>query len=369
MKIAIVYDVLYPFYVGGAEIRNYELARRLSKNNDVHLYGIKLWKGEDIIKKDGIYYHGIGRYRDMYNFKGQRNILEPIKYSFKLYKELKKEKYDIIDCSAFPYFPCFACKLAKNKAKFIITWHQYWNDYWFSYLGILKGLCGYLVEKITKHLTKNIIAVSDKTARDLRLENIEIIYNGIDLKEVEKTKPNKEKSDLIYVGRLINGKNVDLLIKSIVLLKKRPKTIIIGDGPEKERLKKLTEKLGLKDCIKFLGFVEKEKVYSYLKSSKVFVFPSILEGFGMAVMEAMACRLPSIVIKHKWNAAAELVKDRETGLITENYENELARAITSLLKNEGLRKKMSKKAREKAQSYDWEKQADKLLGFYKSSLD
>lgn len=54
MKIAIVYDMIYPFNIGGAEIRNYEIAKRLARHHEVHLFGVKLWDGPDVIRRDGL---------------------------------------------------------------------------------------------------------------------------------------------------------------------------------------------------------------------------------------------------------------------------------------------------------------------------
>ncbi len=58
-KLALVYDAIYPYIKGGGEKRFYEIGKRLSKDYEVHFYGMKLWKGDDVIQKDGIYYHGI----------------------------------------------------------------------------------------------------------------------------------------------------------------------------------------------------------------------------------------------------------------------------------------------------------------------
>ena len=79
MKIALVYDMIYPYSIGGAEVRNYSLAKRLTEQgHEVHLYGIKLWNGPDTIKKDGIFIHGICRYTQKYNFKGNREEIKHI---------------------------------------------------------------------------------------------------------------------------------------------------------------------------------------------------------------------------------------------------------------------------------------------------
>ena len=62
MKIAMTTDVIYPFTVGGSEIRNHEILKRLAKNgHEVHIYGAKLWRGKDIIKLDGISIHGVSK--------------------------------------------------------------------------------------------------------------------------------------------------------------------------------------------------------------------------------------------------------------------------------------------------------------------
>jgi len=64
MKIALVYDMIYPYNIGGAELRNYEIAKRLSQNHEVHLFGVKMWDGPNIIIREGIVIHGVCRYSD-----------------------------------------------------------------------------------------------------------------------------------------------------------------------------------------------------------------------------------------------------------------------------------------------------------------
>jgi glycosyltransferase involved in cell wall biosynthesis len=375
MKIAIVYDMIYPFNIGGVEVRNYELAQRLSKNHEIHLFGVKLWEGPDIIKKDGLTLHGVCRYKNLYNFKGTRTIWEPIKFATKLYKPLKKEKFDIIDTSTFVYFHCFTCKAISilNQTPLIFTWHQYWGDYWYNYLGKLKGFIGKTIEKTSSKLTKNHLAISKTTKNDLiknklKKENIFLNYDGVNLNEINKSKPTKEKFDLIFVGRLNHQKNVSLLIKTTSLLKKqfpKIKVCIIGDGPERKELKSLTEKLNLTKNIFFKGFIEnKEEVYGHMKSSKIFVLSSVLEGFGIVVVEANACGLPVIVIDNKWNASKELIQENKNGLISKNNPQDLKKQITLLLENKNLRDKMNIESKQMAKQFDWDNIAKELEQYY-----
>jgi len=380
MKIAIIYDMIYPYSIGGAEIRNFSLAENLAKKgHEVHLYGVKLWKGPNRIKRNGVFIRGVCRYKNKYDFKGRRNIVEPILFSFKLFLALVREKFDIIDCSVFPYFQCFSCKLYSilKKVPLIITWHEVWRDYWYSYLGMFKGFFGDVIENIVAKLTNKIIAVSDRTKRDLMTlgvsnENINVVYNWVDMKKIKRIKLDKEKSDIIYAGRHLKHKNVDLLIWSLVFVKKKfpgVKVIITGKGPETEKLRLLTKKLGLEGNIKFLGFISNQSdVYAYMKTSKVFVLPSILEGFGIVVIEANACGLPVITIKSKKNAAADLIENEKNGFVCNLLEQELANNIIKLLDDDSLRKKMSNISKKYAEKYDKNKIVNQIEKLYVENI-
>ena len=110
MKIAFVYDAVYPWVKGGAEMRIHELGRRLSaRGHDVHLFGIKWWEGGDVIEYEGMTLHGVWA-RELY-VAGKRSISEALVFSVKLFPSLIKEKFDLIDVSVFPYFSCFTVKL------------------------------------------------------------------------------------------------------------------------------------------------------------------------------------------------------------------------------------------------------------------
>lgn len=375
MKIAIVYDMIYPFNVGGAEIRNYEIATRLSKNHEVHLFGVKLWDGPDVIEKDGLIIHGVCQYPKLDNFKGARTILSPIKFALKLYRPLKKEKFDIIDTSTFVYFHCFTCKLISilNKTPLVFTWHQYWDSYWYSYLGLIKGFIGRQIEKTVKRISANHIAVSQTTRNDLiragiKKDKIFLNYNGVDFKKVSSVSAENKIYDLIFVGRLIHQKNVSLLIEAVAILKKdmpQIKVCIVGDGPIRNTLTDLTKKLNLQNNIVFLGFLKDlTDVYQKMKSAKVFVLSSLLEGFGIVVVEANACGLPVVVIKHRWNASQELIDHGQNGLISEGNPEDLADNIKKILLDDDLLKKMTVHSLAKSKNFNWDDIAEDLERYY-----
>jgi L-malate glycosyltransferase len=166
---------------------------------------------------------------------------------------------------------------------------------------------------------------------------------------------------------LTSHKNVDVLIKSIKLIKeKNPeiKSLIIGDGAEKKRLEELTRKLNLEKNIKFLGFLENnDDVYALMKSSKVFVLPSTREGFGIVVIEANACGIPVITVNHKDNAARDLIEEGKNGFVCQLDEEEISKSIIRILKN-SLGRKMKKVCMDLAKKYDWDKIANRIKKVY-----
>lgn len=369
MKIAYVYDLIYPWVKGGAEKRIYEIGKRLAeKGHEVHWFGLKWWDGVKDIPLDGMHLHGIGEWNNLY-VNGRRSIKEALYFGLKTLIDLNSD-FDVIDCQATLYFPCFSAKMRSftSRSKLVITWHEVWGDYWFKYLG-RKGIFGLSIEKLTTKLTNKNITVSNKTKEDLERMGVkcEVIPNGVDLRKIEKIRPSDEESDIIFVGRLINEKKVDILINSVELVKKEipdVKCIIIGDGPERDRLEKLTSDLGLDRNIKFTGFLEDhDDVISYMKASKVFVLPSVREGFGIAALEANACGLPIVTVNHKRNAACDLIND-SNGFVCELSKVDIANNVLRGLERNDIKGKCI----ENAMKYDWDKIVDLAENFYKRAI-
>lgn len=374
MKIAYVYDVIYPYVIGGAEKRVWEISKRLARNgHEVHIFGIKYWAGGALLMKEGVYLHGVGKPKELY-VDGRRSIHFALYFATKLLPNLIKGDYDIIDSQEFSYLPCFSAKICSSvkSIRLIITWYEVWDDYWYEYLGKL-GIFGKVIEKMTTYLTRDMIAVSERTKRGLEqigvTNEIKIIPNGIDIGLIGRIKASDKESDVLFAGRLIKEKNVDVLIKAVKLLKKEipgVKSIIIGDGPERRKLEQLVLDLELENNIEFTGFLdEHDNVIAYMKSSKVFLLPSTREGFGIVALEANACGLPVITVDHKMNAACDFIINDRNGFICELSEYDVAAKILQGLEN---RVAMAKKCIESAKGYDWDKIAKLTESVYENRL-
>jgi glycosyltransferase involved in cell wall biosynthesis len=351
MKIAFVYDAAYPFVKGGGEKRIYEIARRLAEH-EVDWITLKWWEGKSRIERHGIGYVGIGEWRELYK-DGRRSISEALYFAFKAIPHLLKD-YDVIDCSAFPYFPCFSSRFcsALKRSRLFVTWHEVWDDYWYEYLG-RKGFFGKVVESLVSKLKAGHIAVSKLTAEMLGRKGCkaEVIPNGVDLEFIESV-DSSEEYELIFAGRLIEEKGADVFIRLCAKLRKKFdfRAAVIGEGPMFGSLRDES-----KDQVDFLPFVEEERFYSLLKGAKLFVLPSKREGFSISALEAIACDTPVLTIEHELNASKELAE--MYGFVAKNFDEMLGFAEKILAGEwEAKRPNLSK--------YDWNSIAKRVEEVY-----
>ncbi len=378
MKIAFVYDAVYPWIKGGAEKRIYEIGTRLAvRGDEVHLFGIKWWDGEDVIEYDGMVLHGVCAAQELY-VNSRRSIPGTLVFSLKLVWHMFREKFDVIDVSVFPYFSCFSVKFVSvfRRTPVVFTWHEVWGDHWYEYMGRL-GFFGKLVERMVLFLSSNIVVVSEMTKKDLRSpgldgNKIRLVPNGVDLKKISIVTPSDEACDVLFAGRLIREKNVDVLLEAVVQVREDMpdvKCCIIGTGPEKKQLEGLAASHGLVDDgnIRFFDFMEYDEMIARMKSSKVLVLPSSREGFGMVVVEAFACGVPVVTVAEAHNAAAELV-DVGCGFVVKLDARAIAGAVRELLGDEELRYRMGKAAEEAGRGYDWDGIVHELRELYEELI-
>jgi len=231
--------------------------------------------------------------------------------------------------------------------------------------------------KETYRKSDAIISVSKYSARYLTKIGISsnkifVIPNGVD---IEKFNPYIDTSELenkfgdnnilLYAGPVIQRKGLIYLIKSMPkILAKHKDTVLIlvGDGDQKENLKRLSNKLGVSKNVIFEGFVSEDQLPAYYNVCDLFVFPSLQEGFGMVLAEAMACG--KTVVASNNTAIPEVVGDAGVLVETKNSDA-LAEAIIDLLNDENKRKKLEKKALKRVhEKFTWSTSADKLLRVY-----
>jgi glycosyltransferase involved in cell wall biosynthesis len=359
MRIAILYDCVYPYTIGGVERRVREIGRRLAaRGHEVHHFGMTFWDGPGTIEEGGVHIHGVSPASPLYS-GGRRAILPAARYAGSLFLPLLSGNFDLIDAQQFPYLHCLpaAFAAAARRIPLVVTWHEVWGPYWKDYLGRAMGIVGELTEQIVARLPASIAAVSRTTADQLGSLGIggqvEIIPNGIDPLVIAAAPPADGHWDILSAGRLIPEKRIDLLLDAVpYLIAEYPslRVLILGDGPSRPALEGLASLLGIQEHVTFAGFVpDPATVIGFMKSAGVFVSPSIREGFGMAALEAMACGTPVVTVDHPRNAVRELVNPT-TGLVASLTSEDLGEKILDCLRDQS---RFRAGCTAMAAAYDW----------------
>ena len=163
---------------------------------------------------------------------------------------------------------------------------------------------------------------------------------------------------LVFVGRLVEEKGVDDLIRAVAIVADAlpdVTAIILGEGPDRPRMEVLSAELGVGDRIVFLGWMQPDAVPDYLSAADVFVGPSKraksggVEGQGLTFIEAMLAGTP--VIATRSGGIVDAVQDGRTGLlVSENEPEEIAAAIRRLVRNPELAQRLAARGREMVMS-------------------
>jgi glycosyltransferase involved in cell wall biosynthesis len=357
MKIAFLAEFFYP-HVGGCERRFLEIGTRLAKRgHEVHAFTLRydrnLAEGELI---DGIFIH---RYANSYNYilpSGFRSPTGVLKYSFATFMKLLGKDFDVYYSNQFPMLHSIFAKSATSPLI------QEWCEVWYEPLKItiiqqlLKKLGDYhvAVSEFTKHRLLNFLGLSD--------DKITIIPNGVDNSQFHGNMLNKVLGRIVYVGRLVSHKHVDMLIDAFCEVKEKvpeAELHIVGSGASMRLIESRAS--NIRDCFIY-GFLPDDQMINLLKSAWVFVSPSEREGSGIAVLEGMAAGLPFVTVNYPDNAVKELARFK-CGLVVDPTSSAIASAILQLLKNEGMWKGMSRNALDFAKAHDWDIVADLMESF------
>lgn len=285
--------------------------------------------------------------------------LKHITYIFLGFYNLWKYRKEYCLVRAFEV-SSFLAYLTKKllKKKYIVSIHTRWS----KQVEMKNKILGMIAKFIEKRVIRNadiVIPLSpwlEEYAKNIGAKKTILIPNFIDEK-IFNNKNRKEEKMIIFAGRLHRIKNVGTLIKAFKIVEESFPDYwlyIIGDGEERKNLENLSKELNIKN-IKFLGFIEHERLVEYYKRAKIFVLPSIEEGQPNVLLEACACEVA--IIASNIRANRDVLEENALYFQPENYI-ELAEKIVYLLKNEPVRKNLAKNLYEKSKIY-WFKNVKK----------
>jgi len=240
----------------------------------------------------------------------------------------------------------------------------------------VEGRAGEWCARISQSVYRSacsVICVSEKV-RDQVIEgagpraNATVIYNGVDPEMFSAADGGPGEPVILCVGNLIPIKGHELLLRAFAAIQNQFSGLsleIIGDGPERPRLQRLAEELGIAARVNFRGRQGRRQVSEAMRRATVFALPSNYEGLGCVYLEAMSAGKP--VIACRGQGIEEVIEQGVNGcLIGADEFQELAQTLAGLLSQPDLRRKMGHAARQTIlQGYTLQHQAARLLRFYR----
>ena len=337
-KVLIVSDALAPWHKGGKEERYEQLAKHFQSDDiEIIFATMKWWQG-----KDPQGYVSICPRISMYNSDGGRSVWQSIRFAIACLK-VYKLKPDLIECDQIPFLQIFTLWIVAKlrRIPITVTWHEVWGiQYWKEYAPKIARFAA-ICERLTMRLPDRIIANSEFTANRLRAfgvakNRLALIENKLDIEFMKNASTDLAGYQILFAGRLIAHKRVDILLRAVEILKSKNPNVclgIIGNGPESKTLKQIAFDLNIQDNVKFLGEISKhEDVIGIMKKSEIFVSASEREGYGQSVLEALYLGLNVIVSDNPNNAATKIVSDNQQGIVLKESKPQLyAEAISELL--------------------------------------
>jgi glycosyltransferase involved in cell wall biosynthesis len=355
---------------GGAEVVAFYEAKYLARDHDINVITScePGTKREDVF--DNIKVFRCGRIR---NYVQLNAFADRISFIRSAYLFGKKQEYDLVVGFSIITYPVAWTISKKLKIPCIIRYHDVLVGRWIKNFG-LTGIIGELFERYT--LSRNFaafIAVSNYTANNLKKyirdkEKIYVVHNGVEVPEITVTK--SQNPTIACVSRLVKYKHTDDLINALGLIIKDFPDLqckIIGTGFEEEKLRQLATQTGVAEHVTFLGFVKDHMdVLRIVKSSHVFCLPSSLEGFGIVIIEAMACGVPFVATDI---APILEVSERKGGLIYKCRDvGDLAEKLKIILGDIQLQNRLIDEGLKRAQEFHWSNISAKSEVIYKKIL-
>lgn len=287
---------------------------------------------------------------------------------------LDKENFDILHFHE-PWVPMLSRQiLTRSKAINIATFHAVIPETLVS-RSVIKAVTPYS-QSIIKYLHE-LTAVSQPATeyiKSLTDMPISIIPNGIDLRKYHAHRypklTSKTLKTVLYVGRLERRKGAKYLIKAFKYLTDNldnVQLIIAGDGPDREKLEKLTKDLRLNN-VHFVGYVSETEKLELIKNSSLFCSPAVYgESFGIVLLESMASGLVTVCGNNSGYSA--LMKDIGAISVVNPHETEeFARRMKLLLEENDIRKIWQNWAVNYVKQFDWPKVVDQYEKLYFESI-
>lgn len=303
-------------------------------------------------------------------------------------------KYPLARLQILPFF-CIHTLVTARYARSCDLIHAQWTlsaaaaalGGWLHHRPVMVTVQGSDIFQATRHpvgawLTQNMLVRCDRitalsralqeatAAIGVQEDKIWIVPNGVDTNRFVPPADATRERIILYVGSFIERKGLRYLLTAMPeVLRSFPdyRLVLIGEGPEGNMLKQLAERLGVAEETNFLEFQPQDDVRNWMQRAKVLVLPSLEEGMGVVLLEAMACGTP--VVASRIDGIQDVVAPDVGMLVPCADSTALSEAIQSILGDVNKWGDMSDCARRRAVAhYDWAHIASKYIALYRSMV-
>jgi 1,2-diacylglycerol 3-alpha-glucosyltransferase len=352
------------------------------KGHEVYIFAPKV---EDYVDQE----KNVFRYRSV-NVTGKVKYPLPIPLSFRVKKVITEFNPDIIHIH-HPFLLSSPAIMYGKKFGIpkILTLHTQYEQYAYYASPVPERVTQEAIKMIISNLAYKIDCITTPSAsmkkiiENYRIKSrIEVIPNAIHLmsfreddewKRIEIKKKYHLKEDdkiILFVGRVASEKSIDMIIKSLAIIKKRSpgkeKLLIVGHGPAMDELKQLTRTLKIEKDVIFAGAVSYGEIKHYYQMAYVFTVASTTETFGIVTIEALASGVPVLAVKAP--GAVDILTDGLDGLLVDNDTEKFADALEKIIREPELREKLSKGALKTSEKYSIDTISERMLNLYREVI-
>jgi glycosyltransferase involved in cell wall biosynthesis len=348
MRVCVIYDCLFPHTVGGAERWYRTLSERLAASgHEVSYLTLRQWDRGSDPGVGGVNVCAVGPRMQLYSGPGRRRVLPPLVFGAGVLWHLLRHgrRYDVVHTCSFPYFSLLATAIVRSlwRYRLVVDWFEVWSrDYWREYLGTVGGDVGWLVQRLCARLPQRAFCFSELYAKRLREESLRgelTVLAGAYTGPLDVRLSDSLEPFVLFAGRHIPEKQVLAIVPAILRTRgslPEVRAVIAGDGPDRSRVVRLVNELGLDGVIDVPGFVPAEVIDELMGKALCVLLPSRREGYGLVVIEAASRGTPSVVVAAPDNAAVELVTDGENGFVAPSSSPEDLSAAINRVYDAGL---------------------------------
>lgn len=281
-------------------------------------------------------------------------------------RELQKRGHDLVQISGRPHFARYVDRI---DAPVSIVMHGEPYSLWYD---VIKpwGSTYALLEKFNQVIT--ISGLCEAIEKRVSCP-VTAINPGVETDEFTPANIGEMvKNEILFVGRFVPAKNLDLLIKAFSIVYKNhfdTELVLVGDGPRSDALREKVQHRGISDRVRFTGYISNDNLPQTYKNANIFVLSSVSESYPLTLLEAMSCGTP--VIAPSIGSIPEIIDNKKNGLVYKKGSvSELSKYMDFLLSNTKMQQKYGRAARTKAvNTFGWDRKQKQLYQLYRCLIN